>query len=97
MLLLTTLGQNGEEAKDLYTKMPGAHPRPQFLVDERVLIVLKCTETNSVLKQPGVFKGSFRIRGRCRQTLMDRYMDKYVKMVYYWKRTSTIDEKDNIN
>ena len=32
-------------------------------------------------KQPDVFKGSSQTRGRCTQTLMDKYMDKYVKMV----------------
>ena len=38
-----------ENAKELYAKMAGTHPRPQFLVDERVLIVLKNEETNRVL------------------------------------------------
>ena len=44
--------------------MAGADPIPQFSVVERVFMVLKYTETGSVLKQLKGFKGSFRIRGR---------------------------------
>ena len=41
-----------KKAEELYTKIAGTHPRPQFSVDEQVLIILKCTETsiNSVLE-----------------------------------------------
>ena len=59
-------------------KMAGAHPRPQFSEDERVLIVLKCTETNIVVETTRCFQRQF----RCIQTLMDKYKDKHVKMVY---------------
>ena len=41
--------------------MVDAHPRPQFLVDERVFMVLKYTETANFWKQSGV-KGSFRFK-----------------------------------
>ena len=44
-----------KKAKELYTKMAGAHPRPQFSVDERMLIVLKCTEGNRVLETTTCF------------------------------------------
>ena len=44
-----------KKPKELYTKMAGAHPRPQFSVDERVLIE-KCTETNSVLETTRCFQ-----------------------------------------
>ena len=43
--------------------MAGAHPRPQFSVDERVFMVLKYTETGNVLETIRRFKCSFRIRG----------------------------------
>ena len=39
--------------------MAGAHPTPQFSVDERVLIVLKCTETNIVLETKRCFQRQF--------------------------------------
>ena len=39
-----------KKAKELYTKMAGAHPRPQFSVDVQKQIVF--------WKQPNVFKGS---------------------------------------
>ena len=54
--------------------MAGAHPRPQFSVDELVFIVLKYTETGKVLEAIGSFESKFpNQRTPCRQTTMDNY------------------------
>ena len=50
-----------KKLKELCTKITGAHPIPQFSVDERLLIVVKCTEKTEIVfwTQTDVFKGSF--------------------------------------
>ena len=48
-----------KKAKEFCTKMAGAHPRPEFSVAEQVIIVLKCTETNSVLQTTRCFQSQF--------------------------------------
>ena len=60
-------------------KMAGAHPRPQFSVDERVFMVLNYTETENVLEIITRFQRQFpNQRTPCRQTMMDNY-NKYVQ------------------
>ena len=53
VLSLTTLSME-KKAKEQYTKIAGAHPRPQFSVDER-----KCTETNNVLETTRCYQRQF--------------------------------------
>ena len=60
-------------------KMAGAHPRPQFSVDERMFMVLNYTETENVLETITMFQRQFpNQRTLCRQTMMDNY-NKYVQ------------------
>ena len=54
MRLLNVITNNSE--LELTRKKAGAHPRPQFSVDERLSMVLICTETNSVLERTKCFQ-----------------------------------------
>ena len=52
--------------------MAGAHPKPQFSVDERVFMVLKYIETGNVLETFRRLERQFlNQRTPCRQTIMD--------------------------
>ena len=49
-----------QKAEELYeSKMAGAHPKPQFSVDECGEMVLKCTETGNVLETIRRFQKQF--------------------------------------
>ena len=57
------------------TKMAGAHPKPQFSVDERVFMVLEYTETDKVLETIRRFQRQFpNQRTPCRKPVMDNYV-----------------------
>ena len=61
--------------------LAGAHPRPQFSVDEWVFMVLKYTESGNVLETIRRFQRHFSNQMTlCRQTIMDNY-NKYFQYV----------------
>ena len=70
---------NGAESRTVFRKIFAAHPRPHFLVDKRVFMVLKYTETGNVLETIRRFQSQFKNqRTSCRQTIMDSY-NKFVQ------------------
>ena len=73
-----------KKAKELYTKMVGAHPRPQFLVDERMYRI------NSVLEATRCFQRQFLNHEDVADNITVN--DKYVRVVYVWTRTSARED-----